>query len=424
MGNLKALSIALATLLLLCAGAGALWMSVDIAALDFQKLFVGLVFFCIALIAVGVFQSLRISHDAEKIAVHMTEDLLTESHELFSEVYKSSPVPYLLIEVDGQITSANFSTFRLFNTTKEEIVGKNIFSLISGENEQHISLFAAKLKQGLSVNDEEVRITRLDGAERWVLLSLFSFRDASGAQKGLLTLVDMTKQKEIDRAKTEFVSLASHQLRTPIAAMKWNLELLLAKFGTQVSEEAKVYVSKATVSVGRMEALVDDFLNVSRFELGTLVADKIKIDPVAFFDGVLDEHMGRAHDKHISLEKDYAATTTPFLSDAHLLRMIVGNLVSNAIKYSREGSAVRVSVVHTGKSSIITVADSGMGIPQDEQDKLFTKMFRASNAMKDVPDGTGLGLYVVSEAVKVLGGKIAFISAQNIGTTFTVTLPQ
>src|SRR5262249_4694140 len=154
---------------------------------------------------------------------------------------------------------------------------------------QRVGLLPGKLSQGIFVNDSELRVKRVDGVTTWVLFSLFSFIDGRGERRGLATLVDISKQKQVDKAKSEFVSWASHQLGTPIASMEWHLELLLMKHAETLSSEEKTYIEKARVSVDQMKLLLDDFLNVSRFELGTLSAQKTVFDLSALISTLVSE---------------------------------------------------------------------------------------------------------------------------------------
>ena len=169
------------------------------------------------------------------------------------------------------------------------------------------------------MNDVEVEIRRPDGMLRWVMLSLFSFTDTRGEKKGLLTLVDITKQKLIDKAKTEFVSLASHQLRTPISGMKWNIELLLTAGKEHLTPMQDAYVDKISHSLERMDTLVNDFFSVSKFELGTLVPEFTQVDLDTFFQGVLDEHTPMAEQKAVHIETVWPQDLGQMRSDSHLL---------------------------------------------------------------------------------------------------------
>lgn len=398
--------------------------SFDITTENLQNYLLGAVLFCIALVTVTVFQSFRISEDAQVIAESLAKDMVDASHNLFTELYRASPVPYLLVDKDGAIASINRAGLRLFQVNEGVIENKNIFEIISGENADHIALFAGKFDQDLSINDEEVHITRADGSKRWVLFSLFSFYDEDRKKRGVIAMVDITRQKEIDQAKSEFVSLASHQLRTPIAAMKWNVELLVAKNEDTLSENQLKYITKVERNLKRMDTLVQDFLSVSKFELGTYTTDHKRINVVDTVNMIIEEHAGVAALRTIRIAPEYGEHIRLFLTDTHLFRMIVGNLLSNAVKYSPTNGTVAIRVVESNEALAITIADSGIGIPKSEQDMLFTKVFRASNARSEVPDGTGLGLYIVDQAVQLLGGSINCVSEQNVGTTFTVILPR
>jgi len=170
-----------------------------------------------------------------------------------------------------------------------------------------------------------------------------------------------------------------------------------------------------------MNVLIGDFLSVSKFELGTFKPKLIKVDISEVTDSLIEENAHLANKKNIEIKKKFALNTA--VVDLHLIRMIIGNLLSNAIKYSDKNSTVHVSVDRIEEGIAIIVKDSGMGIPSDEQEMLFTKLFRAQNAKKDVPEGTGLGLYIVKSAVETLGGKITFTSDTEKGTMFRVELP-
>ena len=178
------------------------------------------VLFGIALMSVGVYQAFRLYDHVQALAIGMTKDLLTDSKELFFELYQRSPVPYTMIDAHGIVESINYSMARLFNMEINALEGINIFEFLQEEETHKLELAPEYFNQGKFINDVEVCFRRPDGILKWVMLSLYSFKDAKGLQKGLLTLVDVTKQKQVDKAKSEFVSLASHQLRSPIAAMR------------------------------------------------------------------------------------------------------------------------------------------------------------------------------------------------------------
>lgn len=381
-------------------------------------------------LATAVFhQSLRISGSAQALARHMTKEMLIYSREFFSELYRGSPVPYVVTDEHGTIESINLAAARFFNVEQNALDGQNIYSFFieDGEGEAaeqrvHISLIPEYFRLGKYVNDAELQMRRPDGMKRWVLLSLFPATDAQGRKKGMLTLVDITKQKQVDKAKTEFVSLASHQLRTPISGMKWNIELL--QMGGGLTEAQAGLVEKIKTSAFRMDTLVTDFLSVSKLDLGTLKPEYSEVPLNAFFTSVVGEYEALATQKSITIETPWPADMGTLYTDAHLLQMITSNILGNAVKYTHTGGTVRFGVASERDQIVITIADNGIGIPAEDQEQLFTKLFRASNARSQVTDGTGLGLYIVKEAVTILGGTISFVSKEGEGTTFQITFPR
>ncbi len=407
----------------LLVGMFALWVSFPIPPAYQRGILLCALIVCIGLITALIYQSQKTYINAQSIAEGMAQDMLVYSHELFSELYRSSPVPYILIDIDGHIESVNFSTARLFNVEINALNGLDVFTFIEGDDEHRVALIPEYFKQGKFVNDSEVFIRRPDGLTRWVMLSLFSFTDTKKARKGLLTLVDVTKQKMVDKAKTEFVSLASHQLRTPISGIKWNIELLATSGKELFGELQNKYIDKIQHGIERMDMLVNDFLNVSKLELGTLTPVYTAINPATFLIGIRDEHATFAEQKAVRIETDLEENIGDVQSDSHLLHMITSNLLGNAIKYTPSGGVVRIQMKHDQGHLLISFSDTGMGIPADDQEMIFSKMFRASNARAQVTDGTGLGLYIVKEAVEILGGTVTFESKEAVGTTFTVTLP-
>ncbi len=383
----------------------------------------GIVSISIALLSILVFQSLRTSIAASTIAEGMAENMMTYSRELFTELYRGSPVPYLVIDKDLKVDSANLAAIRLFGVEQGFLEGKNILEFLESEKEERVPLVKQYFIKGIFVNNVEVEVVRPDTERRFVMLSLFSFKDSNSNHKGLLTLFDITKQKEVDRAKTEFVSLASHQLRTPITALKWNIELMKGGIGKTFSPIDTEQMEKIAHSVERMDVLVNDFLSVSKLELGTFVPHLEEIVLTPFIEVILESHEKQAETRHITIDRAWDKDER-IQADPHLLEMSLNNLISNAIKYSRNGGVVRILSERQGTACSIFVSDTGMGIPKNEADRIFTKIFRASNAKAEVAEGTGLGLYIARESVRVMGGDITFVSEVGKGTTFKVLLPQ
>ena len=403
-------------------------ITVAVIKVDFSKFdLIGLLFLttfvCCSLIAKSVYDSLVVNEQIARTEQQIAEDITIASEELHTQLYQNSPVPYMLLNDFGIVTSANLAAGRLYGMAHTLLHRKNIFETFSSEEPEHISVLFEKFRTGISVSDETIKIVRGDEEEAWVLLSLFQFTNAYGAKIGLLTLVDITKQKQIENAKAEFVSLASHQLRTPIAGIKWSAELLQLDPDKNLNEKQRRYVERMLDGVNRMAVLVDDFLRVSRFELGTFQPEYREINIAAIVEDVKKEQAEKIQQKSITVKTFKDESVIDLVADENLVRMILSNLFSNAVKYTKVGGTIHIGYQKVDDSVCFAIADNGMGIPAKDQDRIFTKLYRASNAARNIPDGTGLGLYIVKEAVKVLKGKVTFSSIENTSTTFEVLLP-
>ncbi|HSE56807.1 MAG TPA: PAS domain-containing protein [Candidatus Paceibacterota bacterium] len=233
---------------------------------------------------------------------------------------------------------------------------------------------------------------------------------------------DVTKEKGIDQAKTEFVSLASHQLRTPLTTVNWYSEMLLRTEIGKSIEKQKEYLEKIHSGSQRMVGLVNTLLNVSRIELGTLSVESQPVDVAQFIQEVIKEQDQQIDEKKITITTNIAKDMPVIETDPTLLRMIFQNLLSNAVKYTAAGGRVGIAVSVDKATVLVAFSDTGYGIPKKDQDKVFTKMFRADN-VKEKGEGTGLGLYIVKSVLSALGGSIQFTSEEQKGTTFYLTFP-
>jgi signal transduction histidine kinase len=229
--------------------------------------------------------------------------------------------------------------------------------------------------------------------------------------------------KKLDAAKDDFISMASHQLRTPLTTVRGYLSMLMdGDFGRLDAAQRKA-ISNAYVGSERMAFLISDLLDVSRLQAGHFELSKTWFNLAEVVEAEIDQLRELARTHNIHLEATFAPDLPPIYGDRDKLRQVMMNLIDNAIYYSPDGGNVEVSLYARSGHVVFVVRDYGIGVPKDEQMKLFTKFFRASNARRVRPDGTGIGLYVARKVVVAHHGAIIFDSHENQGSTFGFRLP-
>lgn len=241
---------------------------------------------------------------------------------------------------------------------------------------------------------------------------------------GLIIIRDVTETREVDKLKSEFVSVASHQMRTPLTAIKWNLENLNDMKDLE-GAEAREILKTVQDSTYRMIELVNDLLSASRIDRGAqvdLVESEFNI--VELVQKVIDEYRDKIENSNIEVEFSHPQGEIMYLGDKEKIFEAISNLVSNAIKYSRENSQVTIKLAKPGNEILLEVSDRGIGIPAEDQPNIFKKFFRAGNARKKLAEGNGIGLYVVKNFIEAHNGQVKFVSNPEKATTFYVNLPE
>lgn len=270
---------------------------------------------------------------------------------------------------------------------------------------------------------KEYRFKRADGEYVYCLDRRFIEYRHGEPVRMVGSLIDISRQKALDQAKDQFVSVASHQLRTPLGSIRWNLELLLEN-RRSLSKDIASYADAAYQSTLRMTGLVSDLLSVARIEQGRVQNIPEKSDLVEVVKAAITEIRPLANKRSVSINtaglKDKHANV---ILDPKRFREVVQNLLSNAVKYTRHKGKVTVSVEQRAKDFVFSIADNGIGIPLEDQSKLFGKFYRATNVTTTDTEGSGLGLFVVRSYVESWGGSVWFESKINQGTTFYVSIP-
>ncbi len=233
------------------------------------------------------------------------------------------------------------------------------------------------------------------------------------------------KLTQLDKMKSEIISVVAHQLRTPLSAIKWTLKMLLDKDAGEVNAEQSDLLAKGFASNERMIALVNDMLEVDRLESGRIKYNFIPLQFEDLVQAMIQSLLPLATQKKIRIEFTSPKELLPKIKvDPDKMRDVLQNLIDNAIKYTKNESTVFVGVALEGADELhFWVKDSGIGIPDEEKDKIFSRFYRADNAMHTATEGSGLGLFIAQSIVKRHAGRVWFESVLNSGTTFHVVLP-
>jgi signal transduction histidine kinase len=232
----------------------------------------------------------------------------------------------------------------------------------------------------------------------------------------------LTKLKEIDKMKDMFISMASHELRSPLTAIKGYVEFLKEKKEIIADKESQHYIENVSLSVDRLQDLVNDVLEVSRIEGNNLPVEITSVNPKEIISQTIEELKAHAIQKGISLSYIPQENSVLIKADPNRLKQVLVNLISNSIKYTEKGS-VEVSTNFKDNYYLITIADTGIGISAEDQTKIFQKFNRIQNEKTKGIIGTGLGLWITQELIKRMKGKIMVESIEGVGSHFTICLP-
>ena len=325
----------------------------------------------------------------------------------------------LIFGSDQRLWSINPKAEEFLKIKKEEALGLSMTEL--GK--------IAKIKELVVVakrKNKEIFREELEPQEKGLVIEMTIQKVGLLNKPTTDTLVifhDITREKVIEQLKSQFVSVAAHQLRTPLSIIKWSLSMMIQGELGDLTDEQKEILEKTNQTNERMIRLINDLLNVARIEEGRFIYRPQTVDFTELLETVLEPIEQLAKEKKVKLEINLTEGVKVVKADTEKLALAVKNLIENAIYYTDSGGRVIVSLKRKGNELEFFVKDTGIGIPKDQQHRIFGKFFRGDNAVRKETEGTGLGLFIAKNIIEAHKGKIWFESTEGKGTTFFFSLP-
>jgi PAS domain S-box-containing protein len=328
----------------------------------------------------------------------------------------------------GRIVRINYSALQLLGFNEQEVIGKWYPSVVVAihENGSKVNLMDRSITKAFISGNPVIETTYYltKKGDRLPVTITVSPVVISGRPIGAINLFrDITQEHEIDRMKSEFISLASHQLRTPLSAIKTYSHMLLEGFMGKLNKDQTQALESVVDASDRMVQLTDTLLNITRIESGSITISKSKVNLRAVAEKVIHEQLLDARSKDIVISIDSPDKPAIVNTDKFIVKEILTNIISNAIKYTPEKGKIILAIRPRKDEILCSVSDNGIGIPKAHQDQIFNKFYRAPNVLERDTTGTGLGLYLIKSLAERLNIPISFESTENKGTTFYFSLP-
>jgi signal transduction histidine kinase len=337
---------------------------------------------------------------------------------IIEDIFNNLSEGLAILDDNGKILWFNNFFKNLFQI-KEDFENKNLKDFIS---------YNSYLKYLYYVFGDEIKVVSkkdLSISENFFLeFSSFYLQPQNGNIYYLIKVKDVSKEKSLEKMKSDFISISAHQLRTPSGAIKWVFESLLAGRGGELNEEQKNIVQEGYVATKRLISLVNDLLDTVKIEGESYFYKFNFYNFEEIFQKALEPYRNLIEEKNIKFNFQFPAyRTLKVRVDADKIIMVIQNLLDNALKYTPPKGIVSIAVDIIENELIFAIQDSGPGILESEKDSIFKKFFRGSNILKLETEGNGLGLFVAKKIIEAHKGRIWFESKEGEGSTFYFTLP-
>lgn len=322
----------------------------------------------------------------------------------------------LVFDKNSRVVLFNPRAEMFFEVIEANVLGKSILELSRFERlSPLVSLLGGGIKP---IEKQEIDI------KGSLIIEVTSVPITRNREKinTLVIVHDITREKLSDKMKSDFVTLAAHQLRTPTSAIKWSLESLIEEEHGKITDDQKDILQKAYNTNDKVIELVRDLLDVAQIEEGKYLNKLTFSNLEDVIKSVLSSRTEEIARRKLHVEFERIEVPRLML-DTEKMDMAIGNILDNALRYTKEGGKVVIKLENNNKEIGLQIKDNGVGIPLEEQERVFSKFFRGSNVMKMETEGTGLGLYISKNIIEAHGGRIWFDSKEKQGTTFFIVLP-
>lgn len=365
-----------------------------------------------------------------------TKKYLEEVELRFLKMFELSPVGIIIFKAsDYQVIDSNNSFLDFLEIRKEEITGKyltdlnifidkneiyNIFKNISYENQ----IVTKEIQLITSRNEEKTALMSLgyidsESLEPWIICMLLNITETKAAMKELEIMIE--REKDLNILKTRFISMISHEIRTPLTSIMLSADLLKRYEGTWSLEEREKHFDRIQKTVLNLTHLMENVLTIGRLDAGKFELSRELIDLISLSQAII-ENVQLSRGVNNRIEFIYEGESSIAKVDENLIVLIITNLLSNAIKYSKKDKKIKLKLNSTENAVIFKVIDEGIGIPEEDRDRIFDTFYRGSNTNGIY--GYGLGLSIVKKCVEAHNGRIFLESKENVGTAFSVILPK
>ncbi len=369
-------------------------------------------------------ESERIEKEVEK----RTQELAAERNKL-SLILSGIADSVIAVDSEKRIIVFNKAAENLTGYTKTQVFGKpleGIIKVFDNVTEISSSIYCpinSDNFEGIVYDKKGLKLYGAEGKQTYVNLLAGQIKEGIEVNLGcILTLHDVSEEKQLDEMKLDFVSMAAHELRTPLTSIKSYMYIFLRDYRGTLNENQLTILSRIGISTQRLTSLVENLLNVSRIERGQVTLSIRPIDWVKNIEEIITEIMGQAKDKKIQLNFIKPEKSIFVQVDRFRINEVLMNLLANAINYTPSMGKITVWIEKVGQEVVTHIQDTGEGIPKEALPHLFTKFFRVSGVLEQGSKGTGLGLYIAKSIVEIHKGRIWVQSELGKGSIFSFSL--